>query len=123
MRSKPVILVVDDDLPIISLMRSLLKQFGFEPLTASNGAQAIATARESRPDLILLDKNMPGMACAELIGMIRSNDGTARVPIMILSGEAVERQELQALGADAAVQKPFDVQKLIEQINGYLQLS
>jgi two-component system, OmpR family, KDP operon response regulator KdpE len=91
MRSKPVILVVDDDLQIISLMRSLLKQFGFEPLTASNGAQALATARESHPDLILLDKNMPGMTCAELIGGIRSIDGTARVPIMPWSGRRFRR--------------------------------
>ena len=62
---------------------------------------------------------MPGLSCTEVIASIRKNDGSG-MPILILSGEAVETEELRALGADAAVMKPFDVQALVQQIRGYV---
>ena len=121
MNDKPVILVVDDDAPILTLMHNLLREFGFEPLAAATGAQAVATARERRPDLILLDKNMPGMSGEDVIRAFRSEERLDDVPILILSGEPVEPDELAALGANAAVQKPFDVPALIGQIRAYLE--
>ncbi len=120
MDRKPVILVVDDDAPITILMRSLLKEFGFEPVTAMSGAQAIEAARDQHPDLVLLDKNMPGMECADIIAALRGTDGGERMPVLILSGDPVEPDEIASLRADAAVQKPFDIQALIEQIRGYV---
>ena len=59
--TRPRILVVDDDGPILLLMRSLLREFGFEPVLASSGEEAIAAARAHPPALMLLDRNMPGM--------------------------------------------------------------
>ncbi len=121
MKKKPVILVVDDDAPITILMRSLLREFDFEPVTARSGEEAIEAAREHHPDLVLLDKNMPGMLCEEVVSTLRSNDGGRRTPILILSGDPCSKDEIAALDADAAVQKPFDVQGLIRQIRGYLE--
>ena len=121
MNDKPVILVVDDDAPILTLMHNLLREFGFEPLASATGSHAVATARQRRPDLILLDKNMPGMNGEDVIRAIRAEAALADVPILILSGEPVEQDELAALGANAAVQKPFDVPALIGQIRTYLQ--
>lgn len=123
MEHKPVILVVDDDMPIIILMRSLLREFGFDPLTASNGQEAIATAAKSKPDVILLDKNMPGSTIEDVIRGLRGATGGASVPIVILSGEPVDAEELRTLGAEAAVQKPFDVQALVNQIRGFVTTS
>jgi CheY-like chemotaxis protein len=120
MDKKPVILVVDDDLPIIILMRSLLREFGFQAVTATNGAEAIEKAQQAQPELILLDKNMPGMTCGEVIRGLREGNGGGRIPILILSGEPLEGAELRELGADAAVQKPFDIQALIAQIRSHL---
>jgi len=116
MAAKPVILVVDDDAPIILLMRSLLREYGFEPLTAMTGAEALANVRARRPDLILLDRNMPGMSGDEVIRALRGEPGVSEVPIMILSGEPIDADELERLGANAAVLKPFDVNALIDQI-------
>lgn len=121
MNDKPVILVVDDDAPILTLMHNLLREFGFEPLAAGTGSQAIAKARERRPDLILLDKNMPGMSGEDVIRAIRADEELVEVPVLILSGEPVEPDELAALGANAAVQKPFDVAALIGQIRTYIE--
>ena len=123
MDNKPTILVVDDDGPILVLMRSILREFGFEPIGAATGAQAIDEARKQQPDLILLDKNMPGMTGADVIHALRTELGMESVPILILSGEPVSPDELATLGASAAVLKPFDVQALIEQIRTHLSLA
>ncbi|PYQ50458.1 MAG: hypothetical protein DMF59_10760 [Acidobacteria bacterium] len=120
MSEKPVILVVDDDGPILALMHNVLKEFGFQPLTAANGPEAIDVARKQRPALVLLDKNMPGMPGDEVIRNLRGEPGLDKLPILILSGERLSRAELAELGADGAVQKPFDVTLLVEQIRQYV---
>ena len=120
MDEKPVILVVDDDGPILVLMRSLLKEFGFQAVTAESGTKAIDAARQRRPALVLLDKNMPGMAGDQVISKLRGELGMENLPILILSGERLTRAQLTELGADGAVQKPFDVMLLIEQIRRYV---
>ncbi|HEY8131862.1 MAG TPA: response regulator [Thermoanaerobaculia bacterium] len=120
MSEKPVILVVDDDGPILALMRNVLKEFGFHAVTAETGTDAIAAAREHRPALVLLDKNMPGMTGGEVIRSLRGEPGLDKLPILILSGEQLSRADLAALGADGAVQKPFDVLALVEQIRNYV---
>src|SRR5207245_2335999 len=102
MNEKPVILVVDDDGPILALMRNLLKEFGFQAITAESGPKAIDAARQQRPSLVLLDKNMPGMTGDEVIRTLRGEPGCDKLPILILSGERLTRAELAQLGADGA---------------------
>lgn len=116
MSTKPVILVIDDDLPILTLMKSVLREFGFEARVASTGAAAIQAAREQTPDLILLDKNMPGTQPDDVVRSLRSENAVAQVPILILSGEPVEPDEIARLGAAGAVMKPFDIRNLVERI-------
>jgi DNA-binding response OmpR family regulator len=120
MSEKPIILVVDDDQPILGLMRSLLREFGFEAVTAENGNQALSAARARRPALVLVDKNMPGMTGAETIQSLREEPGFERLPILILSGEPVSREELEGLRANGAVLKPFDVAALVEKIRSFV---
>jgi CheY-like chemotaxis protein len=119
MTPKPIILVVDDDVPILALMRSLLREFGFEAVTAENGREAIAQVRKSRPSVALIDKNMPGMTGPEVIRALRNEPGFDGLPILILSGEPVTSSELKALGVDGAVLKPFDIQALIAQLRSF----
>lgn len=116
MTSKPIILVVDDDLPILALMRTLLREFGFQAVTAESGEQAIAEARAHRPAAVLIDRNMPGMTGDELIRKLRGEPGFDALPILIISGQAVSPDELAALGADGAILKPFDIAELIAQL-------
>lgn len=118
--SRPIILVVDDDAPILLLMRSLLREFGFEPVTARSGEEAIAEAKSQRPDLILLDRNMPGMSGDEVLQELRSDGGLAEVPVLIVSGEPLGPEEVRSLGATGHVLKPFDVPTLVETIRGHV---
>ncbi len=120
MSAKPVILVVDDDAPILTLMRNLLREFGFEAHVASTGQAAIEAARAVTPALVLLDKNMPGMHGSDVIRALRNDAGLKSVPILILSGDPVGPSELSELGANGAVQKPFDIPALIDQIRSFV---
>jgi CheY-like chemotaxis protein len=119
MTSKPIILVVDDDLPILVLMRNLLREFGFEAVTAENGAEALIEVRKRKPSVVLIDKNMPGMTGDEVIRTLRAEPGFDELPILILSGEQISNSDLQALGADGAVLKPFDIRELIARLRSF----
>jgi CheY-like chemotaxis protein len=119
MAERPLILVVDDDAPILLLMRNLLREFGFEPMTAGSGPDALAEAQRRVPDLILLDRNMPGMSGDEVIAAMRSEGALAGVPVLMLTGEPMDPGEVKRLGATAAVMKPFDVPALIEKIRSH----
>ncbi|MGZ4810037.1 MAG: response regulator [Thermoanaerobaculia bacterium] len=116
MKPRPRILVVDDDAPILILMKNLLREFGFEPVIAADGAEAINAVKASRPDLMLIDRNMPGMSGDAVVRALRSEGGDP-FPILILSGEPIEREELDRIGANGAVLKPFDVTALIDEIH------
>lgn len=120
MADRPVILVVDDDAPILLLMRNLLREFGFDPVTAGTGERAIEEARKCKPRLILLDRNMPGMTGDEVLQEIRRIEGLDKVPVLMLTGEPMDLAEVKRTGATAAVLKPFDVPALIELIRAYL---
>jgi two-component system chemotaxis response regulator CheY len=116
---KPLILVVDDDIPIQLLMQNLLREFGFTCATAGSGAEAVNVVRGgTRPDLVLLDMNMPGMTGPEAIQALRAE--LATTPILILSGEPVSPREIAQLGVEGAVLKPFDVPALVEKIRQHV---
>ena len=123
MSSRPIILVVDDDAPILLLMRNLLREVGFEPVSAGSGEQALAEAQKRTPDLILLDRNMPGMTGDEVVRELRSRDGLSAVPILILSGEPIQPDEIARMGATGAVMKPFDISKLVETIRSHVSVN
>jgi DNA-binding response OmpR family regulator len=120
MADRPLILVVDDDAPILLLMRNLLREFGFEPVAAASGQQAIEEASKRRPDLILLDLNMPGMTADEVLRGLRGIDGVASTPVLIVSGAPLEPEEIDSLGAAGAILKPFDVSQLVSTIRQHL---
>ena len=117
---RPLILVVDDDQPILLLMRNLLREFGFEPVAAASGEQALEEARKRTPDLILLDRNMPGMTGDDVVRALRSESELSSVPILIVSGEPLGPDEVKRLGATGHVLKPFDVPALVETIRGHV---
>ena len=100
-------------------MKSLLNEFGFEPVVVASGSQAIEAARAAAPDLMLIDRNMPGMSGDDVVKALRGNGGV-HFPILILSGEPLDAAELQRIGVDGAVLKPFDVTALIGEIRSRL---
>jgi two-component system KDP operon response regulator KdpE len=118
--STATILVVDDEPQIRRVLRSTLSSQGYVITEAKTGEEAVEIARKEKPDLILLDVNMPGMggieACRELRRM-------SEAPIIVLTVRNAERDKVLALdaGADDYVVKPFGIEELLARIRAALR--
>jgi two-component system, OmpR family, KDP operon response regulator KdpE len=118
--SEATILVVDDEPQIRRVMRSTLSVHGYVITEAVNGEDAIESVRKKRPDLVLLDVNMPGMGGLEACREIRRSSDA---PIIMLTVRNAERDKVQALdaGADDYVVKPFGMDELLARIRAALR--
>lgn len=114
------ILVVDDEPQIRRVLRSTLSFRGYVISEASSGEEAIELARKSKPDLILLDLNLPGISGIETCREIRS---WSAVPIIMLTVRSAERDKVVALdaGADDYVTKPFGIEELLARVRASLR--
>src|SRR5919106_152811 len=117
------VLVVDDDLNIQRVLVFTLKQEGYEVLVASDGATGVKMAKESLPDLVLMDVSMPKLDGYAATQQIRASEQSGRgVPIIMLPSEADVEQRVQGLraGADDDIVKPFHPLELIARIKALL---
>lgn len=114
------ILVVDDEPQIRRVMRSTLSAHGYVITEAKTGEEALESMRKERPDLILLDVNMPGMGGLEACREIRR---ASDAPIIMLTVRNAERDKVAALdaGADDYVVKPFGIEELLARIRAALR--
>lgn len=114
------ILVVDDEPQIRRVMRSTLSSQGYLITEAKSGEEALELTRKERPDLILLDVNMPGMGGLEACREIRR---ASDAPIIMLTVRNAERDKVAALdaGADDYVVKPFGIEELLARIRAALR--
>jgi len=114
------ILIVDDEPQIRRVLRTTLTSQGYTVVEARTGDEALEEIRHERPDLILLDVNMPGRSGLETCTEIRA---TSDVPIIMLTVRNSERDKVQALdaGADDYVVKPFGVEELMARIRASLR--
>ncbi len=114
------ILVVDDEPQIRRVMRTTLSSQGYVITEAKTGEEAIEMIRKERPDLILLDVNMPGMGGLEACREIRR---AFDAPIIMLTIRNAERDKVAALdaGADDYVVKPFGIEELLARIRAALR--
>ena len=113
--NKPLILVVEDDAPVRSLIATTLKTHDYKYLSAQNGAGAITEALSHNPDVVLLDLGLPDMDGVDIIKNVRQ---WSQVPIIVLSARNRERDKVEALdlGADDYVTKPFGTAELLARI-------
>lgn len=114
------ILVVDDEPQIRRVLRTALVAGGFTVNEARSGEEALEKLREERPDLAIVDINLPGMSGFEVCREIRE---TSDVPIIMLSVRNSEKDKVKALdaGADDYVVKPFGAQELLARIRANLR--
>jgi DNA-binding response OmpR family regulator len=114
MASKTV-LVVDDDAKTVELVKLYLNRDGYRVLSAYDGAGALRLARESRPDLIVLDLMLPGVDGLEVCRSLRSESD---VPIIMLTARTTDEDKLTGLGlgADDYVSKPFSPRELAARV-------
>jgi two-component system phosphate regulon response regulator PhoB len=119
---KPQILVVDDEPDALEILGFKLKEAGFEPLLAKDGAKALELARQQHPALIVLDLMLPEVDGLEVCKILRRDQSTAHIPIVMLTARAAEMDRVLGLelGADDYVTKPFSPRELVLRIRKLL---
>ena len=112
--TKQTVLVVDDDADIRVFLKINFESWGFEVVTAEDGAEAAASAADIDADLILLDMNMPSVSGFEAARQIRATEKHSKTPIIAVTAHTStgDRDEAYQAGCDAIVTKPIDPQKL-----------
>ena len=119
---KPKILVVDDEPDALEILGFKLKEAGYAPIFAKDGARAISMARDERPALIVLDLMLPEVDGLEVCKILRRDPATAAIPILMLTARAAEMDRVIGLelGADDYVTKPFSPRELVLRIKKLL---
>ena len=117
------ILVVDDEVDVLTSIAQVLEDDGYEVSTADNGIKALAAMNQHLPDLLVLDITMPEMDGVEVCRRVRANPFTSRVPIIFLTarGRPTDIAEGLDAGADDYLLKPFDVIELPARVRAVLR--
>jgi two-component system cell cycle response regulator DivK len=117
-----LILVVEDQEDNRRILRDLLTNSGYEVIEAVNGLEGVSSAETYRPDLILMDIQLPGIDGYEATRRIKSNNHLKKIPIIVVTSYALSGDDLKAfkVGCDAYVAKPFSPRKLLAKIREYL---
>ena len=122
MRTPPRILIVDDQPMNVDILKTRLAVHGYELLTATDGAEALAIASARQPDLILMDIQLPIIDGYEAARRIKANPTLQHIPIIAVTSYALSGDDVKAFaaGCDAYVAKPFSPRALLAKVREYL---
>jgi signal transduction histidine kinase/CheY-like chemotaxis protein/class 3 adenylate cyclase len=118
------ILVVDDNTDLRTYISGILRQQGYQVITAKNGAEGFQIAFAQQPHLIITDLMMPKVTGLELIQMVRNEEAVQGIPIVLLTAKADEDTQLEGMerGADGYLSKPFNDRMLLAEVRNLLSL-
>src|SRR5579859_1502919 len=122
MSVKNRILYIEDNYQNRRLVKRLLKRKGYELIEAEDGLQGIAIAAREKPDLILMDINLPGIDGMEATSRLKSSPDLSHIPIIAVTAAAMrgDREKIMAAGCDDYLQKPIDNEQLIATVRRFL---
>lgn len=117
---KTKLLIVEDEPTLLETLKYSLERQGYEVVTASDGVQALATARTEKPDLVILDIMLPGLDGFEVCRMLRQE---MSLPILMLTAKDEEVDKIVGLevGADDYLTKPFSMRELLARVRAHLR--
>lgn len=113
----PGILVVEDDLAILAMVKDVLRAEGYSPIVAKNGAEALAELERTTPALVLLDMRMPvvdGWAVARKLKTAKQ-----RIPVVVMTAAENAARWAAEIGADGYLAKPFELQELLDTVERF----
>tara|TARA_Y100000588_G_C14226412_1_gene913342 strand:+ start:621 stop:1316 length:696 start_codon:yes stop_codon:yes gene_type:complete len=115
---EPLILIVEDEKPVVDMLQYNLETEGYRILSASDGEQALLIVKEESPSLLILDWMLPGISGLEICRRLKRAKDTRNIPILMLTARGEETDMVRALniGADDYVVKPFSLTLLIARI-------
>ncbi len=117
-----LILIVEDEPKNLTLLRDLLQVSGYKTIEATDGKQGVELAKSKKPDLILMDVQMPKMDGLEATRILKADTTTGNISILALTSYAMKGDEERILqaGCDGYLAKPFDIQELLKIVAEYL---
>jgi two-component system phosphate regulon response regulator PhoB len=120
---KPVVLIVEDEAPLVALLRYNLEKEGFEVCEAGDGEEALVQIAERKPDIVLLDWMLPLVSGIEVCRQIRRSPQTRGLPVVMLTARGEEGDRVRGLdaGADDYVTKPFSLRELIARLRAVIR--
>ncbi|MXP61911.1 phosphate regulon transcriptional regulatory protein PhoB [Roseomonas sp. M0104] len=123
--SRPTILVVEDEAPLLTLLRYNLEKQGFQVDEAADGQEALMRVAEAPPDLVLLDWMLPALSGLEVCRQLRRRPDTRSMPIIMVTARTEDQDAVRALdtGADDYIAKPFAMEALLARIRALLRRS
>ena len=119
------ILIVDDEPAALKVLTRLLAEHGCEARVAGTGPQALQAARDSPPDLVLLDINLPEMDGYEICARLKADENMREIPVIFLSGLGETLDKVKAFGCGGVdyVGKPFSPVEVVTRVKTHLELS
>jgi two-component system, OmpR family, phosphate regulon response regulator PhoB len=123
--SKPLVLVVEDEAALVTMLRYNLEKQGFRVEEAANGEEALTSIAEARPDLVLLDWMLPVVSGIEVCRQIRRRPATRTLPVIMVTARTEEQDTVRGLnlGADDYITKPFSMDALLARMRALLRRS
>jgi two-component system phosphate regulon response regulator PhoB len=120
---KPLVLVVEDEAPLVTLLRYNLEKEGFAVAEASDGEEALLRIAEQKPDAVLLDWMLPLLSGVEVCRQIRRAPATRTLPVIMLTARGEEGDRVRGLnsGADDYVVKPFSLGELVARLRAVIR--
>lgn len=121
--ARPYALVVEDEAPLVELIRYNLEKEGYEVGVAMDGEEAILLIEERQPDIVILDWMLPKLSGIEVCRRLRTKPATRNLPIIMLTARAEEADRVRGLdqGADDYVTKPFSMTELVARIRAVMR--
>jgi two-component system, OmpR family, phosphate regulon response regulator PhoB len=122
---KPLVLIVEDEADLVTLLKYNLEKENFRTLSAGDGEEALLLASEQVPSLVLLDWMLPLMSGLEVCRQMRRNPKTRDIPIIMLTARGEEADKVRGLnsGADDYIAKPFSPTELVARMRAVLRRS
>jgi two-component system cell cycle response regulator DivK len=120
---RQLILIVEDNDKNLKLSRDLLRFHGFETIEATNAEDGIALAQQRRPDMVLMDIQLPGMDGVSALQKLREDAATAAIPVVALTASVMkeDRERFDRAGFDGFITKPISVKEFPDQVRAYMR--
>ncbi|HJD19559.1 MAG TPA: response regulator [Candidatus Avelusimicrobium excrementipullorum] len=118
------VVLIEDSKTLAGALTGALELEGVQTVWAADGVQGVAAARKEKPDLILLDLMLPKLSGFEVCKMLKTNDLTWRIPVVIMSTltDPESRDRAKEAGADYFIAKPYDLAATLAEIKKYLKI-
>ena len=123
--ARDLILVVEDNEKNLKLFRDVLQAVGYRTLEATTGGQAVELATRHRPDLVLMDIQLPDVDGVEALDRLRADERTASIPVLAVTAQAMRGDSKRFLeaGFDAYLSKPVNIGELVSVVEQHCRVS